>query len=122
MAKTTAKVTATAKGGKAKVKKSYTKNELIQLIADQVGELVSRKQVKQVLEVLQSIGHKQLAKGADFTIPGFAKFSVVDRKPQAERPGVNPQTGEPITLRAQPKRRVVKARPVKACKDVVRSS
>jgi nucleoid DNA-binding protein len=111
-----------AKASKAKVKKSFTKNELIQAIADQTGEQVSRKQVKHVLEVLQRIGHKQLAKGADFTIPGFAKFTVVTRDPQAERPGVNPQTGERITLRAQPRRRVVKARPVKVCKDVVRSS
>lgn len=101
-------------------KKALTKNELIQAIAEQTGEELTRKQVRQVLESLETIGHKQLKKNGVFTIPGFAKFTVVPRKAQKPRQGVNPQTRQPITIPGKPATRVIRAKPVKACKDVVR--
>jgi DNA-binding protein HU-beta len=101
-------------------KKSLTKNELIQAIAEAGGEALTRRQVRQVLETLETIGHKQLKKHGVFTIPGFAKFTVVPRRAQKARQGVNPQTKQPITIPGKPATRVIRAKPVKACKDVVR--
>lgn len=101
-------------------KKALTKNELIQAIADASGEDLTRRQVRLVLEGLESIGHKMLERVGVFTIPGFAKFTVVARKAQSPRTGVNPRTKKPITIPGKPATRVVRAKPVKACKDVVR--
>lgn len=101
-------------------KKSLTKNELIQAIADTNTDGLTRRQVRLVLESLESIGHKQLKKTGVFTIPGFAKFTVHPRRAQKPRQGVNPQTKQPITIPGKPATRVIRAKPVKACKDVVR--
>jgi hypothetical protein len=51
--------------------------------------------------------------------PGFAKFVVVKKPATKERKGVNPFTGLPAVFKAKPARKIVKARPVKAVKDVV---
>jgi nucleoid DNA-binding protein len=105
--------------GKAASKKAMTKAELIQAIAAEAGDGISRRQVKQVLETLEQIGHTQLKKYRVFLLPGFAKFVVKDRDAQKARQGRHPGTGAPITIRARPAAKVVKARPVKACKDAV---
>ncbi len=105
---------------KTTIKKALTKNELIQAIAETSNEELTRKQVRVVLESLESIGHRQLKKNGVFTIPGFAKFTVHPRKAQKPRQGVNPQTKQPITIPGKPATRVIRAKPVKVCKDVVR--
>ncbi len=53
------------------------------------------------------------AKGDEVSIPGFGKFAVKDRP---ERQGRNPATGEPMTIKAKPARKIVRARPIKAIK------
>jgi nucleoid DNA-binding protein len=98
--------------------KQLTKTQLIQAITDATTE-VSRKQVKDVLEALADIGHKQLKKSAAFTLPGFAKFRVIKKPATKERRGKNPFTGADTVFKAKPARKVVKARPVKAIKDAV---
>jgi nucleoid DNA-binding protein len=52
-------------------------------------------------------------------LPGFAKFVVVKKPATKERQGINPFTKEPITIKAKPARKVLKARPVKAAKDAL---
>jgi nucleoid DNA-binding protein len=105
------------KGKKASVK-NMTKTQLIQAITDESSGL-SKKQVKAVLESLTSIGHRVLKREGNFTLPGFAKFRVVKKPATKARKGVNPFTGEPTVFKAKPARRVVRVRPVKACKDAV---
>ena len=100
--------------------KALTKSELIAAITEAAGAELTRKQVKAVLESLEAVGHTQLKRRGVFTIPGFAKFTVHKRKPQKPRQGVNPQTRQPITIPGKPATRVVRAKPVKACKDIVR--
>jgi DNA-binding protein HU-beta len=100
-------------------KKLLSKNGLITAVADAVGEDVSRKQVKAILESLIEIGHKELKRSQLFTLPGFAKFRVVKKPATKAREGINPFTKQPITIAAKPASRSVRARPIKAIKDAM---
>lgn len=104
---------------KSKASKKLTKSALIQTIADSVGDGVSRKEVKAVIDVLTEIGHKELKKNGVFVLPGFAKFVVVKKPARPARKGINPFTKEPTTFAAKPASKAVKARPIKAIKDAV---
>jgi DNA-binding protein HU-beta len=95
-----------------------TKSQLIEKINAQHSE-VSKKDIKGVLETLATIGYRELKKAGVFLVPGFAKFVVVKKPATKERKGTNPFTGEPMTFKAKPARKIVRARPVKAAKDAV---
>jgi nucleoid DNA-binding protein len=96
-----------------------TKAGLVEAIADVLGEDVTKKQVKGVLETMCELGYAQLNKHGSFVVPGFAKFVVVKKKATKARKGINPFTGEETVFKAKPARKAVKARPVKAAKDAV---
>ncbi|KYF72204.1 HU family DNA-binding protein [Sorangium cellulosum] len=106
----------TAGGGP---KKTLSKSGLIQAITEAAGDELSRKQVKNVLESLISIGHRELKKSGVFTLPGFAKFRVVKRPATKARQGINPFTKQPMTFAAKPASKSVRARPIKAIKDAL---
>jgi len=99
--------------------KVMTKSQVIQAIADAHKQKLARKDVARLLESLATLGHRELKKNGIFVLPGFAKFSVIKKPATKERPGINPFTKEPITIKAKPARKVLKARPVKAAKDAV---
>lgn len=99
--------------------KVMTKSQVIQAVADAHKQKLARKDVAKVLESLASVGHRELKKNGVFVLPGFAKFVVIKKPATKERPGINPFTKEPITIKAKPARKVLKARPVKAAKDAV---
>jgi hypothetical protein len=92
--------------------------ELIQRIADQYPNGVSRKDIKAVIESLAGVGYKELKTGA-FFVPGFAKFVVIKKPATKVRKGINPFTKEPTIFKAKPARKIIRARPVKAVKDAV---
>jgi DNA-binding protein HU-beta len=94
-----------------------TKSQLIEKIA--AANELAKKDVKGVLEALATIGYKELKKTGVFLVPGFAKFVVVKKPATKARKGTNPFTGEPMTFKAKPARKIVRARPVKAAKDAV---
>jgi len=54
-----------------------------------------------------------------FTMPGFAKFTVVKKAATKSRKGINPFTGEEMMFKAKPASKSVRARPIKSCKDAV---
>jgi DNA-binding protein HU-beta len=103
----------------AKKSKALSKAGLITAITEAVGEELSRKQVKAVLESLMEVGHKELKKNGLFTLPGFAKFRVVKKPATKARQGINPFTKQPITIPAKPASKAVRARPIKAIKDAM---
>jgi len=103
---------------KAAGKKNMTKSQLIQAIAESSDD-VSKKQVKNVMECLVTVGHKQLKKDGLFTLPGFGKFRVVKKPATKARKGINPFTGEETIFKAKPATKVVRVRPIKAVKDAV---
>jgi len=88
---------------------AMTKSQLIKEVADKCD--LSKKQVAQALETLQSIAYREAQNG--FTLPGIGKLVVVNRK---ARMGRNPKTGEAIQI---PAKRALKFRIAKAAKDAV---
>ena len=100
-------------------KKTMSKSGLVQAIVDSVGDDVSRKQVKAVIDALTTVGHRELKKNGLFTLPGFAKFRVVKKPATKARQGVNPFTKEPMMFAAKPASKSVRARPIKAIKDAM---
>ena len=95
-----------------------SKSTLIQTIAEHSGNL-TRKDVKGIIDLLASIGYKELKKTGAFVLPGFAKFVVIKKPATKARKGINPFTKEPTIFKAKPARKLIKARPVKAIKDAV---
>jgi nucleoid DNA-binding protein len=94
-----------------------TKSQLIEKIAETTE--LTKKDVKGVLENLATLGYKELKKNGVFLVPGFAKFVVIKKPATKARKGTNPFTGEAMTFKAKPARKIVRARPVKAAKDAV---
>jgi len=108
-----------AKPTTIKKNKPLSKSEILNAVADVVGEEVSRKNVKAVVETLVEVGHKELKKNGLFVLPGFAKFIVVKKPARPAREGINPFTKEKQKFAAKPASKTVRARPVKAIKDAV---
>jgi nucleoid DNA-binding protein len=94
-----------------------SKSELVQKIAEQFSGGLTRKDVKNVIEALATVGYKELKKTGVFVLPGFAKFVVIKKPATKARKGINPFTKEPTIFKARPARKVIRARPVKAVKD-----
>ena len=94
-----------------------SKTELIQRIADELE--MTKKDVKDVIETLATVGYSEMKKSGEFMLPGFAKFVVVKKPATKARKGINPFTKEPTIFKAKPARKVLKVRPVKAAKDAV---
>jgi DNA-binding protein HU-beta len=71
-----------------------TKAEFVDRLArdDRVG---SKKHAGQAVEAVLDTISDALARGEDVNFTGFGKFSVAERGP---RQGVNPRTGERITI------------------------
>ena len=93
------------------------KSELIDAIS--VSSEVPKDHVKSVIEHLATVGYNELKSSGEFTIPGFVKFSVVEKPATEARKGINPFTKEPMDFAAKLASKAVKARPVKAVKDAV---
>jgi DNA-binding protein HU-beta len=74
-----------------------------------------RKDVDQVLRGFTEVVTAVVAQGEPVAISGFAKFAKVDRP---ARMGRNPQTGEPVKIKASRKPRIT---PLKGLKDAVTS-
>lgn len=95
-----------------------SKSELIEKLTAR-AEGLSKKHVKNLLEGLTEIAHKELKKVGAFLVPGLAKFVVIKKPATKARKGINPFTKEPTIFKAKPARKVIKARFVKAAKDAL---
>jgi len=99
--------------------KAMSKSNLIQAVAEAVGDGLSKKHVRSVLASLITVGHGELKKAGVFTLPGFAKFRVIKKPATKARQGVNPFTKQPQTFAAKPASKSARARPIKAIKDAM---
>jgi nucleoid DNA-binding protein len=100
-------------------KKPLSKSDVLNAVVDAVGDGMSRKHAKQVVETLIAVGYKELKKNGVFVLHGFAKFVVVKRPARPARKGINPFTKQEQMFAAKPASKAVRARPVKAIKDAV---
>ena len=109
---------ATKKAAAPAAAKAPTKAEVFSTIAGDTG--LTRAQVAGVFESLSGLVKKNLGRKGPgtFTIPGLAKVVVRTKPATKARRGINPFTGEEMTFKAKPARKVVKATPLKALKDM----
>jgi DNA-binding protein HU-beta len=98
--------------------KLMSKSELIEKLTGH-SSVVSKKNVKDILDGLATIAYKELKQSGAFLVPGLAKFLVIKKPAMKARKGINPFTKEPTIFKAKPARKVIKARPVKAAKDAL---
>ena len=101
------------------VKKPMTKSAIINEVVGKTD--LTKKQVTSVFDELAIIIERHIKKRStgQFTLPGLLKIEV-KRKPKTKaRKGINPFTGEPMTIKAKPARNVVKVRPLKRLKDMI---
>ena len=110
---------AAKKSAKTSKNKPLSKSAVLVAVAEAIGEEVSKKHVKLVVETLASVAHRELKKNGVFTLPGFAKFVVVKKPARPAREGINPFTKEMQKFPAKPASKGVRARPIKALKDAV---
>jgi DNA-binding protein HU-beta len=99
--------------------KPPSKSAVLDAVVKANGDEVARKHVKEVVEALVAVGHKELKKTGMFILHGFAKFVVVKKPARPAREGINPFTKEKQKFAAKPASKSVRARPVKAIKDAV---
>ena len=97
--------------------KRMSKSQFINTFAEKTG--MNRKQATATFNTLTSMAEEQLRQSGEVVIPGLVKLRVSEKKATEERQGINPFTKQPMTFKAKPARRVVKANPVKALKDAL---
>jgi DNA-binding protein HU-beta len=88
-----------------------TKTQIVRHLAEKVG--TNNKTAAGFLEHLADTAIKETKKTGVFVIPGLGRLVKVQRK---ARMGRNPQTGEPIQIKAKT---VCKFRVAKAAKDAI---
>lgn len=90
------------------------RRELIAAVAAHTEKDI--KTVAAVLDGVTDVVTATISKGEAVVLSGFAKFAKVQRQ---ARMGRNPQTGEPVKIKASTKARIT---PLKGLKDVVAGS
>ena len=99
---------APAKKGK---KTPLNKTDLINEVAEKAG--LPKKHAKAAVDAAFEVIKAAVTKGKDVRLAGFGSFVVKERK---KRTGINPKTGEKITI---PKKKVPGFRPASAFKDAM---
>ncbi|HEU4408712.1 MAG TPA: HU family DNA-binding protein [Polyangiaceae bacterium] len=99
--------------------KRLTKSQVIAELAE-VTEL-DKKSINRVFEGLQEVIKKQLGPRGpgEFVLPGLMKLKTVKKPATKDRPGINPFTKQPMTIKGKPASKKVKATVLKALKDMI---
>ena len=90
---------------------TMTKTQLVRLLAEE--NKITNKQSAAFLEYLAELAVAQAKKTGVFVLPGLGRLKKLQRK---ARMGRNPQTGEPIKIKAKT---VAKFYLAKATKDAI---
>jgi len=100
--------------------KSATKSAIFQRMAETTKK--PRKEVAAYFDALTAMIKQEIGKKGPgmFTLPGLLKIKRVEKPATKERMGINPQTREPMLIKAKPKRTVVRALALKALKEMVK--
>jgi nucleoid DNA-binding protein len=117
--KNTKKVLTVRSSGFEKTSKTRSKGQVLTELSTSTG--LSKKELGNVFENLTCLMQNDLTKGpGSFQIPGLIKVVVVRKPATPARRGINPFNGEEMTFKAKPARNVVRARPLKGLKDMVK--
>jgi nucleoid DNA-binding protein len=100
--------------------KAATKSEILASVASTTE--LSRKQVASVFEALSGLIKANIGKKGPgiFVVPGLMKIIVIQKPATKAHKGINPFTKEEQMFKAKPARKVIKVRPLKALKDMVK--
>jgi len=90
---------------------TMTKTQLVKFMAEK--NEITNKQAAAFLEMLADLAVKEAKKNGVFVVPGLGRLKKVQRK---ARMGRNPQTGQPIQIKAKT---VAKFYVAKAVKDTI---
>ncbi|MFO7987218.1 MAG: HU family DNA-binding protein [Desulfatiglandaceae bacterium] len=104
---------------KTAIQKPMTKSAMVEEIAQDTG--LNKTQVSSVLDELAILIERHIKKRStgQFTLPGLMKIEVKKKPASKAREGINPRTGEKITIPAKPARRAVKIKPLKKMKEMI---
>lgn len=99
--------------------KKMSKSEFVSMLAEKSG--LDKKQAASALDTLNEMVAQQLGKHGpgEVVIPGLLSLNIVEKPATREHEGINPFTKAPMTYKAKPARRQIKARPLKALKDAI---
>jgi len=98
--------------------KRLTKAQVIAEIAE--SSELDKKSVNRVFDTLTELIKKELRKpGGEFVIPGLLKLRAIKKPATKDRPGINPFTKQPITIKGKPAQKKVRATALKALKDLI---
>ena len=100
--------------------KAPTKSEILASIATTTE--LSRKQVAAVFDALADVIKAGVGKKGPgmFVLPGLLKVLVIQKPATKAHKGINPFTKQEQMFKAKPARKVIKVRPLKALKDMVK--
>jgi nucleoid DNA-binding protein len=100
--------------------KPLSKSDVLNSLAQDTE--LSRKQVAGVLDALSALIARNVGKKGPgvFAVPGLMKITVQHKPATKPRKGINPFTGQEMMFKAKPARNVVRIRPLKSLKDMVK--
>ena len=100
--------------------KRLTKTEVLSQLA--VSTQLDKKSVSAVLDSLCDLAKTELRKpDGEFVIPGILKLKTVAKAATKDRPGINPFTKQPTTIKGKPASKKLKASPLKTLRDSIQS-
>ncbi|MFO1004950.1 MAG: HU family DNA-binding protein [Planctomycetaceae bacterium] len=99
--------------------KPLSKSEIVAALAESTS--LVKKDVVAVLDGIEALISSSLGKKGPgvFALPGLLKIQVQVKKATPAKEGINPRTGEKITIKAKPARKVVKVRALKKLKEFI---
>ena len=97
---------------------SLTQELVEDLLTPTEQVMLSKKEIKAVLEGIKTIVKAHLAKNGpgQVVIPGLLKITSVTKPASKARKGRNPFTGEEMMIKAKPARKVIKVKALKKFK------
>jgi nucleoid DNA-binding protein len=99
--------------------KRLTKSQVVAELAEMTE--LDKRSINRVFEGLTDIIKKQLGPRGpgEFVIPGLLKLRAVKKPATKDRPGINPFTKQPITIKGKPASKKIRASALKALKDLI---
>lgn len=100
------------------VQERWNKAQIISEIAESTG--LSKRDVGNVLDELGTAIHRHIKADSvgEFVLPSLLKIQKIKKPARKERQGVNPFTGEAITIAAKPASWSVKISALKKLRDM----
>lgn len=98
--------------------KPMTKSEIVRHLAEEND--LTRAQAMGTIESLEKLIKRELGRRGPgvFNLAGLLKIRVATKPATKARKGVNPFTGEPMTIKAKPARKTVRVTALKKLKEM----